>query len=402
MNWRQTAVVYRKELTDSLRDRRTILSMIVIPVLVMPLLMFGFGGAAVRIISKAQQEIPEIMVIGGQDSPKISTALKELKTIKIVPAVEDFTARIENKTLRAAVEIPRGFDAALAGGDSKTVLIYHYAGEIKSQLGADRLEKFFRDYRLDTVKARLAARNLPENLVRPFEITQQNVVSAKKVSGNVIGGILPYMIILLCMSGAMYPAMDLTAGEKERGTIETLLCSPVARTNLVLGKFLTVLTISLATAMLSLSSMAVSFHFAKGALLGMPAKQAALLGLTLDAKSAFCFLAMVFPLAVLFSAAQLAIALFAKSFREAQTYLAPLMIVVIVPAVAGMLPGVELNLKLALVPILNTSLVCKEIFTGIYHWDFIALIFASSCVYAAVALAAAVRLFQREDVLFRA
>ena len=110
---------------------------------------------------------------------------------------------------------------------------------------------------------------------------------------------------------------------------------------------------------------------------------------------------MVLPLAVLFSAALLAIALFAKSFKEAQSYISPLMIVVVLPAVAAVLPGVELNTTLALVPVLNTSLVSKEIMTGTYHWNYIALIFTSSCVYAAAAIAIAVKLFQREDVLFR-
>jgi len=105
---------------------------------------------------------------------------------------------------------------------------------------------------------------------------------------------------------------------------------------------------------------------------------------------------------VLFSAALLTIALFAKSYKEAQSYISPLMIVVIVPAVASVIPGVELNARLALVPILNTSLVSKEIFTGTYHWNYILTIFGSSCVYAAAALYAAVRMFNREDVLFRA
>jgi sodium transport system permease protein len=110
---------------------------------------------------------------------------------------------------------------------------------------------------------------------------------------------------------------------------------------------------------------------------------------------------MVVPLAVLFSAALLAISLFAKSFKEAQSYLSPLTIVVFAPAIVAILPGVELNAGLSLVPILNTSLVCKEIVSGTYHWGFIALIFASSCIYAAAALWVAILLFQREDVLFR-
>jgi len=106
--------------------------------------------------------------------------------------------------------------------------------------------------------------------------------------------------------------------------------------------------------------------------------------------------------AVLFAAVAFTVSLFAKSYKEAQSYLAPMMIVVIMPAVVGMLPGIDLNARLALVPLLNLSLVCKEMLSGVWHWNYIALIFGSSCVYAAVALALAVQMFKREDVIFRA
>jgi sodium transport system permease protein len=105
---------------------------------------------------------------------------------------------------------------------------------------------------------------------------------------------------------------------------------------------------------------------------------------------------------VLFAALAFTISLFAKSSKEAQSYLAPLMIVIIMPAVIGMLPGIDLNARLALVPLLNLSLVCKEMLSGVWHWNYIAIIFGSSCVYAAVALWLAVKMFNREDVIFRA
>jgi sodium transport system permease protein len=280
--------------------------------------------------------------------------------------------------------------------------IYMYEGDLKSGFGADRLQKFFRDLRDRTIRERLESRHIPDSLIRPLDIKQENVAPPEKVGGAILGGLVPYFVILLCLTGAMYPAMDLTAGEKERGTMETLLCSPVSRTHLVLGKFLMVLTASVATAVLSIGSMAFSFGVGKRLLLGM-ARGAAngALQITITAKSILLVFVMVLPIAVLFSAALLAIALFAKSFKEAQSYISPLMIIVVLPAVAALLPGVELNAALALVPVLNTSLVSKEIVTGTYHWKYVALIFASSSVYAAAALAIAVKLFQREDVLFR-
>jgi len=110
---------------------------------------------------------------------------------------------------------------------------------------------------------------------------------------------------------------------------------------------------------------------------------------------------MALPLAVLFSAGLITISLFAKSYKEAQSYISPLMILVILPAVAAMLPGVELTAKLALIPILNVSLLCKELVTGTYHWNFIALIFLSNLRLRRRSAFPGGEMFQREDVLFR-
>jgi sodium transport system permease protein len=402
MSLRNIGIVYRKELMDSLRDRRTVVSMVAVPLILMPLLTIGVGAVLVNQVGHAMEEVPTVMILGGQDSPMVTAEIEHLNEVKIVPASPDYADKISNKQIRAAVAIPPGFDAKLAAGQPMTVKIYMYEGEMKSGFGADRLQKFFRDLRDKTVQDNLKAQQLPESLIRPFDIRQENVAPAEKVGGAVLGGIVPYFVILLCLTGAMYPAMDLTAGEKERGTIETILCSPISRTHLVLGKFLMVLTASIATAVLSLAAMAASFSAGKKLLLGVAhgAVDSAM-QITISGKGIASIFFVVFPLAVFFSAALLAISLFAKSFKEAQSYLSPLMIVAVLPAVAALLPGVELTAAMSLVPVLNVSLVSKEIITGTYHWTFIALIFASSSVYAAIALAIAVKLFQREDVLFR-
>jgi sodium transport system permease protein len=402
MSLRNIGVVYRKELTDSLRDRRTVISMIAVPLLIMPLLSIGLGVLSVMLVGQAMKEIPRVMILGGADSPHVRADLQQLKDVRIVPTKPDFAEEISNQQIRAAVEIPAGFEARLAAGQSATVNIYMYEGEMRSGFGADRLQRFFRELRDRAVRERLEARQLPDSLVRPFDIRQINVAPPEKVGGEILGGMVPYFVILLCLTGAMYPAMDLTAGEKERGTIETILCSPVSRTHLVLGKFLMVLTASIVTAGLAITSMAVSFGAGKKILLGITHGAAdAALQITITGKAMVSIFFVVLPLAVFFSAALLALSLFAKSFKEAQSYISPLMIVLVLPAVASLLPGVELTPALALIPVLNTSLVSKEIITGTYHWGLIVLIFLSSSVYAGVAITFAVKLFQREDVLFR-
>ena len=412
MNWHNIATVYLKELKDSLRDRRTLMSTIIIPTLVMPLLTFGVGKVMSTVITKAQEEIPSVAILGGEDSPGVVAALKNSPKLRIVPAPADYRQAISDKKLRVAVQLPEKFEAGLKAGAAPAVKVFNYSGELKSEHGTSVVERFLGDLREQTVADRLAEHGLAKTLARPFEFKRENVAPPEKVGGNLFGGLVPYLIIILCFSGAMYPAMDLTAGEKERGTMETLLCSPVARVDIVLGKFLMVLTGSLSAMCFMLLSMgataAIGGTLMFGGRGGGAVAAAAAHGPgpnsvipTIDPLGLVGVLAMVFPVAVLFAAVAFTVALFAKSYKEAQSYLAPLMIVVIMPAIIGMLPGIDLNARLALVPLLNLSLVCKEMLSGVWHWHYIALIFGSSCVYAAAALALAVKMFNREDVIFR-
>lgn len=403
MSARNVGIVYRKELTEALRDRRTVISTVLVPLLLFPVLSVGFGSLAFVLVGKAREEAPKVMLRGGEDSPAIIEGLKKLEKIEIVPFAENWKDQIINKEIRATVEIPPGFQADLARQTQDTVSIYKYEGELKSEIAAEKIDKYMNSYSQTVVKERLAAKNLSESVLKPFEIKQQNVAPPEKVSGAAFGGIIGYMVILLCMTGAMYPAMDLTAGEKERGTIETILSSAISRTHLVLGKFFLVLTAALGTAAISVLSMGVSFsivdHYTSKTASGRG--EAAAFLLRLGPKTVISVFVMALPIAVLFSAVLMTIALFAKTYKEAQSYLTPMTFVVIFPAIASMLPGVELTSKLALIPILSTSLLCKELVAGTYHWNFIAIIFLSTCVYAAAALFIAVKMFQRESVLFR-
>jgi sodium transport system permease protein len=403
MNGHNIFTVYRKELRDSLRDRRTLIGMIIIPTLMIPGIMAVAVGVSTKMVNKARGEVPTVMVLGGDDSPVLRAALVADPKLHLVRTAANWKQQISDKQLRAAVEIPAGFDAALDRGTPAEVRIYNYDGELRSGFAVGELRNFLNDYREKTVTARLAGRGLPVALVKPFEVKTQNVAPPEKVGGNLVGGLIPYLFILLCYTGAMYSAMDLTAGEKERGTMETILCSPVARTDLVLGKFLMVLTASLTAALISMISMGLTF-VAGGILMGASGMTAAAKAgplPMLDPAGLLLVLAMVLPVAVLFSAVLLAVSLFAKSIKEASSYVSPMIIVIIIPAMMGLMPGVELNARLALVPILNIALVSKELVSGVFHWQYLALIFGSTCVYAAAALAFCVHLFNREEVLFR-
>jgi len=397
MSARNIGIVYRKELLEALRDRRTLVSTILVPILLFPILTVGVGFAVAGLIEEADREPARIVVLGGTDSPSIVSSLAKSKNLIVVPEPDNYVELISNKKIRAAVEIPPGLQSG-TGTHYSPVKIYMYSGDLKSTTAAKRIEDFFREYRDNLARDRLTAHKLPASFLKPFDIKQQNVVSEEKVAAETVGGIIPYLVIIMCLTGAMYPAMDLTAGEKERATMETILSSPISRTHLVLGKFLLVLTASLVTAALSVTSMGVSSWAIQRF---QDQSNGSAMHITIGIHAVLAVFLVALPLAVMFSAALLTIALFAKSYKEAQSYISPLMIVVIVPAIAAMLPGVELTPRLSLVPILNVSLLCKDLIAGTYQWNSIALIFLSTCLYGGAAIFIAVKMFHRESVLFR-
>jgi len=198
-------------------------------------------------------------------------------------------------------------------------------------------------------------------------------------------------------TGGMYPAIDMTAGEKERRTLEVVLSSPASRGAIILGKVLAATTAVLVTAILAMVSLIVSFRFADfGIQVGKAAGR-----VPLDATGiALVFVALV-PMAVLAASLMVAIALLAKSFKEAQSYLTPLVMASIFPLLVGMLPGLQLTPVLALIPLFNVCQLIKEIFLGEYSHLAFAITMASNIVYAGLAFFAAVRVFSKESVLFR-
>jgi sodium transport system permease protein len=398
MSARNIRVVYAKELLDLLRDKRTIISMIAVPILIMPVIMLSFATLTTKLVGAARQEIPKVMILGGKDSPETLSELKALKTVEIAPASDDFTNLISDKQIRAAVEIPKGFDEALRKGENATVRIYVYQGELKSTFADETLESFFRQRKETIISNRLATARVPMSILTPFLVERSNVAPPQKVSGNIVGMILPYLVIIMCMTGSMYPAVDLTAGEKERGTMETLLTSPVERKHLVIGKVLVVMTASIVTASLALTSNAVSLTVMKTLLSGSGKGG---LPLAINASTLPVVGVIMLPLAAFFAAVMVAVGLYSRSAKEANSYLQPLLIVTILPALAAALPGVELNARLALVPILNVSLLSRELLTGTYSFPHIAIVFGAMCCYAGLAIWAAVAAFNRESVLFR-
>jgi sodium transport system permease protein len=197
--------------------------------------------------------------------------------------------------------------------------------------------------------------------------------------------------------GAMYPAIDLGAGEKERGTLETILSSPASRLDIVLGKFLVVMLAAVLTAFIALAGMAIGIQ----RIPEIPPEILVIINEVLSPKTIGLIMTLVLPVAAFFSAVLLGLSVYAKSFKEAQSIMAPLNIVIIFPAVIGTLPGIELNTITALIPVLNVSLASKDIIAGVMDPFLMTEVYASLFGLAGLAIFWCVKWFNRESTIFR-
>ncbi len=389
--------VYRKEILDLTRDRRTIFATMVFPLILFPLLTVGFHSLAETMIQKTRRETLRIILIGEEHAPELAARIRADKQFEVIPSSEDFRRQINEKLLRAAVEFPPGFEEMVSRGDQPPeIKIYYYQAEIRSETAADRIQSVAQEYLEAIVEDRLTSRGFSPALLEPVQTKRENVAPPEQIAGLRLGPLLPYFIIILCASGALHPAIDLTAGEKERGTMETLLASAARRSELVTGKFLVVASLALLTTVLALMSFAFSVAYLQRT--GQaPAEES----FAVSWQAAALAFLLVLPLTIMLSGVLLALAVMAKNYKEAQSYTGYVMIGVILPAIGSIIPGVEINPVTAWVPILNISLVSQEIFTGSFPWLSIGLVLVSSCLYAALGLGLAAWQFSREEVLFR-
>ena len=322
--------------------------------------------------------------------------------------------------VQVVVIIPDGFSDSLAKMDEllqqrdnellqnfdypRPMIIRNSADE-KSLIAFERVKEAFRNWEDEILSNRLTTAGLPSTLHTPVKIDQVDVAVGEQLAANVWSKVFPAMLIIMSVTGAFYPAIDLGAGEKERGTMETLLICPATRAEIVMGKFFTVMLFSVSTALLNLGSMGMTGQYMVS-LIGGANGSAKLAGMTFPPLASLTWLVvLLMPLAALFSAICLALALFARSSKEGQHYLTPLLMVTMGLTVFCLSPAVEITPFYSVVPIVNVALLLKGLLlaplnaTPLYVYVIPVLI--SSIGYSLLALWWAIEMFANERVLFR-
>jgi sodium transport system permease protein len=306
---------------------------------------------------------------------------------------------LEDRKIDLLLVVPPRLQERLHAGEQPTIFIYSREKDETSRLVNIRVSGILGRWRKDLKEVRLVRAGLPGDFDTPFHIHDPE--KAKSISRQeeeglfaVLVRVFPFVLVMWSLAGALYPAVDLCAGEKERGTMETLLISPVSREEIVFGKFLTIWLFSAATALLNLVSMAVTTWQLSAARPGASFRPDAL----------FWGVALLLPLSAFFSALCLAVGAYARSSKEGQYYLMPLFLVTMPLIFLTLAPGVELNPFYSMVPVTGVALLLQKLVgeganRGV--WLYFIPVLAPIVVYSWLALRWAIEQFQREEVLFR-
>ncbi len=404
--------IWRKEMVDTLRDRRTLLIMVLVPLVLMPGLFVGLAKLIEWQALEAEREKMEVLLVGGERARTLVDWLKEQPKVGITPVATAVEAgeKIRRKDAKVALVIEDPLDDGVKQEQPVRITVLHNQTDVASMIQTAKLKGMIDDLRDRVVTGRLERRRMDPTILAPFRLTPKNMASEEEMAGFVLGMIIPMVLIMWAMTGGMYSAIDLSAGEKERSTLEALLLSPASRTEITLGKFSAVFTVSYATMIAALLSLFLTFLFvpltmggAVGAAGGSPEAAAApgiRFQMSLEGLS-LMLLVSIF-LAATFSALQLALGIFAKSFKEAQNLISPLYLAVVIPVVVvNSLPSFKPSTGHFLIPGLNAVLLFKELLMGTQTSAHVGVTFASMAVCSAVCLAATIAIFNREGVVLK-
>jgi sodium transport system permease protein len=394
-------VVFKKEFLDTIRDRRTLVAMVLVPLVLFPLLFVGGTWLAKSQMEEAAQETLQVAVLGAEEQqvgPSVRNQLAGASNLEVMPAVPVDTARarVRDGAWDAVLVFASSFQQRVQAKKAGTVDLI-FQSDDDSEVMLDRLRPLLDRYEQQLLRARFQALGLSTEATRAITVNEVDLASEKAQMAQQLGGFLPYMFLIFCFMGAMYPALDMGAGEKERGTLETLLTAPVNRYTFLVGKTLTITIAGLVAAVVSILSIMGSVWFIED----IPDSILETAMSILSPSVVGVLLSLLVPLTVFFAAAQLSLSFYAKSFKEAQSIVSPLMIAVLFPAFIGLLPGFSLNTTTALIPVLNVALATKEALAGTLGLGHLALVYASLLVLAGASLAVCMFIIRSERVLFR-
>lgn len=381
--------VFLKEVTENLRDRKTVVNALVMGPLLGPIffaIMMGF--IITKQLDSAEKPL-ELPVVGAEHAPNL-VAWLERQSVVVKPAPADVDAAIRGRDARAVLVIPADYPEHWRKGETAQVVLQFDSSDQDGRAPVARITGLLEGYARTQAALRVAARGLHPAVVSPVVVASRDVASTQQRAGQLLS-FLPYLLVLGAFLGGMYLAIDTTAGERERQSLEPLLANPATRAQIVLGKLGATFGFAMVSMMLSLVAFAIAFQYIPLDRLGMKIE----FGSGLILRSGL----LMVPLVMVFAALQTIVAAYAKSYREAQTYLSLLMLLPMLPSVILMINPMKAEMWMAAVPLLSQNVLIMELARGeVVELLRFALSFGASLVLAAALVWVAVRIYHREQL----
>jgi sodium transport system permease protein len=385
--------IFRKDLVETLRDRRALFTTLVIPLLIYPLLFTAIGSFTSNKRQEVASKPARVGVWGPVPEGAVQAVVAEKATVvdrrASVPPRPEEQARqaVADKLVHVVLVTPDG-----SSGASIPVKVYGDSTQFESEAMQERILKVLRKHEAVMLEQRMVTLGQPAISARPLEVEEVDLSDSARRAASLMGTLLPYMVMILLATAAFYSAIDLTAGEKERGTLQTLLTAPVHALEVVAGKYLTVVAMTLVAALANIGSLGLAI----GRMITAPGGEASF---QMGPRVIVALFLTLLPAALLLSALFLAVGVMARTYKEGQSYLMPLLFVVLFAAMGSMLPGVELTPALALVPLTNVALLMHDLLAGRATLTLGTMVIISSFAYAAMGVLLAARVFETEQVL---
>ncbi len=382
-----TRFVLFKELVDHLRDRRSVLGSFALAV-IGPLMLI----AVFKLVLDLQKERPlEVPVIGKEHAPRLISYL-EMHGAIIQPAPADVEERVREGDADMVLVIDPSYPHDYARGKSASVQLIIDDSRSDSQKNVRRMERLLMGYSQSLGALRLIARGVSPELAAPLELAEVDLATPEKLAANLLN-MVPLFLMLAALVGGMNLAIDTTAGERERGSLEPLLLNPVSRVELVLGKWLATVCMSVAIALVTLLGFALTIGLLPLEDLGMK--------IAFGLPECVTVLAAVLPLTLFGSSLQMLIATFARTFKEAQTYLSLLNLLPMVPSMFLMINPSDRQWWMLPLPTVAQVTTVVDVMRGehIPVWH-LAVIGGSSLLYSSICVALLVRLLGQERIVF--
>ncbi len=379
-----------------LRDKRVVNAAFIAPVFMIVMFIFLFGFLQQTVSKKPETKLAFLK----DESNPLIAVLQTNKSIKLtfVEDAEEGIQQLTDAKVGAFVECGPNFAEALARADA-TVTAHYDSTEPLSSIAMSVVRGIVAELNKESARAVMRKNGIPEKFAEPIAFIQKDEQKAEGIGGSMIIGLIPYLIVLWAFYGGFSTVSDLVAGEKERGTMETLLIAPIKRKHVALGKFFALAVICLTSSLTTLVGVMVI------GLIKLDITKAMFpTGLHVSFLSIVELLGILIPLVVLFASLLLAVSAYAKNVREAQTYLTLVSFVVLMPAIFSQFigfTGAQKELWVRFTPILNSAVAIKEaLLTNLEVVPFL-ITAGVSLLLGLVMLRVAVWLFNREQILTR-